>query len=347
MTISAELARDIWRKLFFISARLRTTSYGILDKKIECSFAQFPIIQFFFSYPDATPAMKDLTSYVGFPSGAVSQAVECLVQASVLERIPSEKDHRSTLIRATDEMRAVRDKAMAHFQKMFDAFKSCGYATAEEIAFADDIFVRLAESRTGGELSAVKNPADLATPGLIRHRFIDPEKLKTLPTWILTLHFTSVLKGPTLVYYYGTKGRMTLGKIRLLDHIFLLSETGESPKVKDLAARFQVSSGVASQTLNAMIQDGVVERVATPQDHRIIRIRLTPKGLRLRRQTSASYTHFMQNFFSTAEPEKVRLFSSILDRFLEYLEKEGKAFLLPETDCDHACPVRITPDSIP
>ena len=100
--------------------------------------------------------------------------------------------------------------------------------------------------------------------------------------------------------------------------------------VKDLAARFQVSSGVASQTLNAMIQDDVVERVATLQDRRIIRIRLTAKGLKLRRQTAASYTRFMQNFLGTVDPEKSKLFSSILDRFLEFLEKDGKKFLLPE-----------------
>jgi len=326
--INADFARDTWRKLFFISGRLRTTSYGILGKDYECSFAQFPIIQFFFTYPNATPAVKDLTSYIGFPSGAVSQAVEGLVRNSVLVRIPSEKDRRSTLIRATDELRAVRDGAINHFQKMLDAFKAGGYATPEEIALADEIFVRLAESRTGGEISVVKTPADLAVPGLVKHSFIDPEQLKALPPWIMTMHFVTVLKGPTLVYYYGTRGgRMTLGKLRLLDHLFLLSESGESPMVKDLAARFRISAGVTSQTLNAMIQDGVVERISSP-DRRTIRIRLTQEGLRLRRQTSAVYTRFMQNFLSSVETDQAESFSRILDKFLVFLENDGKRFLL-------------------
>ena len=99
--------------------------------------------------------------------------------------------------------------------------------------------------------------------------------------------------------------------------------------VKDLASRFRVSSGVISQTLKAMIQDGMVERVMSPLDHRVIRIRLTPLGLRMRRQTATAYTCFMQNFFSRTEPEKVALFDRVLDMTLHFLRTDGKAFLIP------------------
>ena len=247
-----------------------------------------------------------------------------------MERIPSEKDKRSTLIRATDELLSVRNKALDHFAKMLESFTSHGYITPEEVAVGDEIFVRLAESRTGGELHIVKNPADLSVPGLLKHRFIDPEQLRKLPSCVLAMHFVSVLKGPTIVYYYETSGRVTLGKIRLLDHLFPLTRFDERPKVRDLADRFQVSSGVTAQTLKALIQDGVMERVSSPGDGGVIRVRLTQEGLRIRRLTAASYTKFMQNFFSTVEPEKAETFSHILDRFLEFLDKEGKAFLLPE-----------------
>ena len=328
--INADFAGSIWRKMFIISWRLRTTSFGVLDKDFDCSLAQFPIVQFFFTYPNVTPAIKDLTSYTGLSSGAISQAVDGLVRASVLERIPSEKDKRSSWVRATDELLAVRNKAIDHFANMLEEFKSLGYITPEEIASADDIFVRLAESRTGGELSVVRNPADLSVPGLLKHRFIDPDQLKKLPPCILTMHFVTALKGPTIVYYYEPSGRVTLGKLRLLDHLFPLTRFDERPKVKDLAARFQVSSGVTAQTLKALIHDGVMEYVSSPANRDVIRVRLTPEGLRIRRLTAASYTKFMQNFFSTVEPERAEMFSRTLDRFLEFLDKEGKAFLLPE-----------------
>lgn len=330
--ISSELARSIWRKLFFIASRLRTTSFGVLDRDFSCSFAQFPIVQFFFTYPDAAPAVKDLTSYTGLPSGAISQAIDLLEKASAVKRVPSEKDRRSTTIRATDELRATREKAIEYFARMLDAFKSGAYVSEEEIAVADGIFVQLAESRTGGENAVIRNYAALSVPGLIKHDFIDREELKKLPTWILTLHFVTCLKLPTILYCYRTPGRMTRGKIRFLDYLFLLSEKEEAPTLKDIADKFRIGTGVASQTLNALIQDGVVERIPSPTDSRIIRIRLTQQGLRMRRQTAASYTNFMQNFFSTIEPEKAEMFSRTLDKFLKFLDREGKAFLLSEPD---------------
>ena len=329
--ISPESARDIWRKLFSIASRLRTTSFGVLDRDFDCSFAQFPIVQFFFTYPNAAPAMKDLMSYVGLSSGAVSQAVDALVEASILERVPSEKDRRSTMIRATAELLAVRNKAIDYFQGMLDAFQSGGHVTPEEIASADGIFVRLAESRTGGENAVIRNYTDLSVPGLLKHDLIDREHLQKLPIWILTLHFVTCLKLPTILYCYRTPGRMTRGKIRFLDYLFLLSEKEENPTVKDLATRFRISSGVALQTLNALIHDGVLERDLSQTDRQTIRVHLTLEGLRIRRLTAASYTKFMQNFFSAVEPERAEMFNRTLDRFLEFLDKEGKTFLLPES----------------
>lgn len=332
--IDAEFARSVWRKLFCISGHLRSTSFDILEKRIDLSFAQFPIMQFYFTYPEAAPTIKDLSAFIGLPSGAVSQAVDALAEKKMLERVPSRDDHRSMTVRATKELLSVRNGALGFFQSMLDAFKEAGYASPEEIAMSDDIFVRLAESRTGGELPLIESASDLAVPGLLKNSFIDPDQLRTLPAWILTLHFVTCLRGPVIVYYYGKRGRMTLNKLRFIDHLFILSEHDDNPKVKDFAERFRIPAGVVSQTLNAMIQDGIVERVASPLDRHVTQIRLTPQGLRIRRLTSACYTRFMQNFFSTIEPEKAEVFSRILDRFLVFLKEDGKKFLGPDDTPD-------------
>ena len=335
--IDAEFARGIWRKLFFIAGQLRNVSFDVLEKRADWSLAQFPIVQFFFTYPDATPTIKGLSEHIGLPSGAVSQAVDALVEEKMLVRVPSPEDRRSMTVRTTDELLFVRNGAIRFFQTMLDAFMDAGYASPEEIAESYRIFVRLAESRTGGELPAIGSSSDLATPGLIRNCFIDPERLSSLPAWILTFHFVSCLKGPILVYYYGKRGRMTLNKLRFLDYLFILSEHEMNPKVKDFAERFKISAGVVSQTLNAMIQDGMVERVVSPLDHRITHVRLTPQGLKMRRQTSSVYTRFMQNFFGTVKPETAKLFNRTLDHFLEFLKAEGKKFLLPDENLDIFC----------
>lgn len=332
--IDAEFARSVWRKLFYISGHLRNKSFDILGKKIDVSFAQFPIMQFFFTYPDAAPTIKDLSSFIGLPSSAVSQAVDALVEENMLERVPSLNDHRSMTVRAMEELLSDRSRALRFFQGMLDAFMDGGYASPEEIAISDEIFVRLAESRTGGELPVIGSASDLAVPGLVKNSFIDPDQLRTLPAWILNLHFVTCLRGPVIVYYYGKRGRMTLNKLRFIEHLFLLSEHNENPKVKDFAEHFNISPGVVSQTLNAMIQDGMVERVASPLDRHVMQIRLTPLGLRTRRLISSCYTRFMQNFFSRIDPGKAEVFHRILDRFLEFLKADGKRFLRPDDSSD-------------
>lgn len=328
--INAALAKGIWTKLFDISDLLRNTAFSFPEEDIRVNYAQFPIMQFFFECPDARPAMKELISVVGLSSGAASQAVDSLVEGGYLERVRSEVDHRSNLICTTEKLRTIRAKPVQYFEGMLDVFRQTSGVTPEEMAVAEEIFMRLAESRTGGELAVLKQPSDLSVPGLLKNSLLRREERNTIPVWMLILHFTSNLKGPAQVYYYGKRGRTTLGKLRLMNYLFFLSsKKKEKPMVKDLAARFHLSSGVISQTLNALIQDGMVERIDSTLDHRIIRVQLTQQGLRMRRQCATSYTCFMQNFFSRIEPEKVELFDRILDLTISFLRNEGKRFLLP------------------
>ena len=330
--ISSNYARSFWKRLFDVSDILRNTSYYLLGKQdVQFNFAEFPVVQFFFERPDAHPAMKDLLVITGLSSGALSQAVDSLIQSGLLERVQDEQDHRSHLIHATDLLRDVRKTPILHFERMLDVMRRSSGMTAEEMRIIEEVFVDLAKNRTGGELALIKQPSDLSIPGLVSHEWNGPEYLSTLPVWILILHFTTNLKIPTMMYYYGKRGRMTLGKLRLMNCIFHLSNRkNDTPAVKDIAARFNVSSGVVSQTLNAMVQDGMVERVPLPPDHRLTGIRLTWQGLRMRRQCASSYTGFMQNILSRIEPEKVEVFDRALDRTLQFLKtKEGKAFLMP------------------
>ena len=325
-TTKAAFAREIWEKLFIISSPLRETAYSLLGGEWRCTFAQFPILQIFFECPEMRPSMKQITTASGLSSGAVTQAVDLLVEDGLLERIPSEQDHRSMLVAATARLLETRSKAVRHFETMLESFKKG--ADPEEMAVAEEIFTLLAESRAGGVLAIMKQPSDLSRPGLVARNALHSECVKQLPVWLQMLHFTTNLRAPAIIYYYGKRGRMTLGKLRLLDHLFYLSEQEEMPMVKELASTFHVSSGVVSQTLNAMIRDGMVERVDSAWDRRIIRIRLTPLGLRLRRQTASTYTRFMQNFFDAVDPEKAAVFDRMLDLTLEFLKNDGKAFLL-------------------
>jgi DNA-binding MarR family transcriptional regulator len=332
--ISSSYARSLWVRLFSIKDILRNTSYSVLEEDIQVSYAELPIMQFFFESIRSAPAMKDLCVMTGLSSGAATQAVNMLVEDGYLERVQSDDDGRLTLIQATDKLWAFREKPLRHFVNMLDFFKLA--VDANDLNIAEDIFLRLAVSRTGGELAAIRQPSDLTAPGLVPKDLVCREELNSLPVWMLLLHFSTNLKVPTMVYYYGKRGRTTLGKLRLMNHLFYLSDQKKGiPMVKDIAERFQMSPGVVTQTLNAMIQDGMVERVPSPLDRRAIGIRLTQQGLRMKRQCATSFTCFMQNFFSRIEPEKVEAFDRVLDSMLQFFKKgNGKMFLMPGEKID-------------
>lgn len=327
----AAFAREVWEKLFIISSCLRDTAFGVLGREWPCTFAMFPIMQFFFEYPEIRPSMKELATVSGLSSGAVTQAVDQLVEEGLLKRIPSEKDRRSKTVTATEKLLEARKKSVRFFVAMLEKFSE--NADPYEVAVSEELFGLLSKSRITGEIAVVKHPSDLTQPGFAVSGIMSPYHAEPLPVWLQLLHFTSNMRGVTMVYYYNDicnkRGRMTLGKLRILDRLFYLSGNDENPMVKDLADEFHVASGVVSQTLNAMIQDGIVERVPSDWDRRVIRIRLTPLGLSLRRRTASAYTRFMQNFFDGIEPEKAEIFNSVLGQTLAFLKNEGKSLLLP------------------
>ena len=88
--ISSEYATAIWLKLFTIANLLSFTAKDLVLDTVDTTFAQFPILQFYFEGPVQPPTVKTLTSVTGMMPGAVSQAVEQLVQQGH-KRIPLQR----------------------------------------------------------------------------------------------------------------------------------------------------------------------------------------------------------------------------------------------------------------
>ena len=325
--ISSEYATAIWLKLFTIANLLSFTAKDLVLDTVDTTFAQFPILQFYFEDPVQPPTVKTLTSVTGMMPGAVSQAVEQLVQQGLLARIPAEDGRRGCTFLPTEKLLAVRENALRHFTDMMNAGVKASTVTQEELDIVDGMMVRLSLSRIGGEHNFLKHPSDLTVPGLVPLDESCRTNVQKLPGCMKMLHFTSNLRVPILIHYYGRRGRMTLGKLRILDCLFVLSSNNAVPTVKELAERFRISSGAVSQTLDAMCKDGMVERVPSPLDRRVVHVRLTQQGLRMRRQSSAACTKFMRNFLEKEPPENVAAFERMLDNTLHFLKTAGREFL--------------------
>ena len=326
--ISSESATAIWLKLFTIANLLSFTAKDLVYDTIDCTFAQFPIVQFFFEEPVRPPTIKTLTMVTGMMPGAVSQAVEQLVQQGLLARVQAEDGRRGCTYQPTAKFLAAREKALRHFTKMRDAGVAANSVSREELELVDSMMVSLSHARIGGEHNFLKQPSDLTVPGLVLLDESCRTNVQNLPGCMKILHFVSNLRFPILIHYYGNRGRMTLGKLRILNCLFLLTtNSAVPPTVKELAERFRISSGAVSQTLDAMCRDGMVERVPSPLDRRMTHIRLTAQGLRMRRQSASACTKFMRNFLENESPENVAAFERMLDRTIEFLKTDGREYL--------------------
>ena len=326
--ISSESATAIWLKLFTIANMLSYTAKDLVLDTVDTTFAQFPILQFYFEEPVYPPTIRTLTKVTGMMPGAVSQAVEQLVQQGLLARVPAENGRRGCTFQPTEKLLAVREKALRHFTAMMEAGVNASSVTPEELEIVEGMMIRLAHSRIGGEHNFLKQSSDLTVPGLVLLDESCRTNVQKLPGCMKILHFASNLRFPILIHYYGKRGRMTLGKLRILNCLFVLSSNAAvPPTVKELAERFRISPGAVSQTLDAMCQDGMVERVPSPLDRRVIHIRLTAQGLRMRRQSSAACTKFMRNFLEKEPPRNIKVFEAMLDNTLTFLKTVGREYL--------------------
>ncbi|HHX39310.1 MAG TPA: MarR family transcriptional regulator [Armatimonadetes bacterium] len=69
---------------------------------------------------------------------------------------------------------------------------------------------------------------------------------------------------------------LTLGQLECLRLIGIL----DSPSMSELSTELQLSPSTVTGLVDALVQRGKVERVADPDDRRVVRARLTAKGRR-------------------------------------------------------------------
>lgn len=100
--------------------------------------------------------------------------------------------------------------------------------------------------------------------------------------------------------------------------LMLLAESGEL-SVKEAGKKLALDSGTLSPLLQKLEAHGLVQRAADPEDQRSVRVRLTPKGKNLERQT-CGVSEALNASLGFA-PAQARRFKGDLDELLEKLQK--------------------------
>lgn len=94
--------------------------------------------------------------------------------------------------------------------------------------------------------------------------------------------------------------------------------------VKEIAEKLGTTPGAVSQIIEKMVQKGPIIRVPDEKDRRAVRITLSPAGLERHKKISNAFNHLMRELLDGIPPEKLEIFSEVLDHLIESKHKISK-----------------------
>ncbi len=94
--------------------------------------------------------------------------------------------------------------------------------------------------------------------------------------------------------------------------------------VKQLAAALHVTSGAATQHIEALVQAGLVIRNPDPNDRRTVRIKLSGKGMELIKKLERERLTLMETISSDISDEELEIFVRTAGKINDKLTKIGE-----------------------
>jgi DNA-binding MarR family transcriptional regulator len=116
------------------------------------------------------------------------------------------------------------------------------------------------------------------------------------------------------------KGKITLPQFLILN---FLNEEGES-KMTGIAHFLEVSTPAATGIVDRLVKYGYIARVFDPQDRRIIKIRLTPKGSFLVNKVNQQKRQSTIDVFGKISDKERNDYLKILMRVRDIITQEKK-----------------------
>lgn len=96
---------------------------------------------------------------------------------------------------------------------------------------------------------------------------------------------------------------------------------GQGVTVTKLSEGLRVSAPYVTQTVNGLEEKGLVERTTDPEDRRLVRIRVTPRGREALRQASAEFAAHFAGLVEHLGEEESRKLTQLLLQVADYFER--------------------------
>lgn len=116
-------------------------------------------------------------------------------------------------------------------------------------------------------------------------------------------------------YLFGDETPLEQGQLDALD---LLARRDRA--MKELAGRLRVDPSTTTRAVQRLEADGLVERFASPDDGRVVLVRITDDGRRRREAPAARRAIAMYRILAAFDRNERAALADLLDRFIESLD---------------------------
>lgn len=111
-------------------------------------------------------------------------------------------------------------------------------------------------------------------------------------------------------YLFGREDPLEQGQMDALDLLVRRDRT-----MKGLAGRLRIDPSSATRAVQRIVNDGLAERYDSPEDGRVVMVRVTREGRRRHAAVARRRAVAMQRIVGSFEPEERAQLADLLDRF--------------------------------
>ena len=111
------------------------------------------------------------------------------------------------------------------------------------------------------------------------------------------------------------ENKTTIAQIRVISTVF--RHAPESVMLKDIAGELKLTPGAISQTVDALVRDGMIERHRAEHDRRAVAIRVSKKAEKFRQHIEKESAKLMKGFLEDIPERDLSVFVRVLEILYE------------------------------
>lgn len=116
-------------------------------------------------------------------------------------------------------------------------------------------------------------------------------------------------------YLFGDEEALEQGQMDALDLL-----VRRDRKMSGLAERLRIDPSTATRAVHRIVKDGLAERYPSPDDGRVVMVRVTPDGRRRHGEVAVRRTIALEQILGSFEPQERATLADMLDRFTHAID---------------------------